>query len=102
MTEPTTDVSEIRLARCQATCRICGVTKNQIDGTRERAEQVVREAIERHVAEAHPSCAECGHIHTLDGCTGPPTPSDQWAGVSPSACDCPTYPPEPTAGGRDE
>jgi hypothetical protein len=35
-----------------------------------------------------PSCEDCGHIHTPDGCTGPPTPSDQWAGVSPSSCDC--------------
>lgn len=30
----------------------------------------------------------CGHIHTEDGCTGEPTPSDLWAGVTPSACDC--------------
>lgn len=35
-----------------------------------------------------PTCPDCGHCHTPDGCTGPPTPSDRWAGVSPSACDC--------------
>lgn len=44
----------IALARCRAVCTICGVVKNQIDGDRERAEQVVREAMEKHVAEAHP------------------------------------------------
>lgn len=33
-------------------------------------------------------CLSCGHIHTLDGCSGPPTPSDRWAGVSPAICDC--------------
>lgn len=47
----------IGLARCKATCSICGVVKHQIDGTRERAEQVVREAMERHVAEEHPEHA---------------------------------------------
>ena len=30
----------------------------------------------------------CGHIHTPHGCTGEPTPSDRWAGVTPAACDC--------------
>jgi hypothetical protein len=44
----------IALARCRAVCNICGVVKNQIDGTRERAERVVREAMEKHVAEDHP------------------------------------------------
>lgn len=44
----------IALARCKATCNICGVEKFQIDGTRERAAQVVREAMVRHVAEEHP------------------------------------------------
>lgn len=34
------------------------------------------------------TCPDCGHIHTPDGCTGAPTPSDLWAGVTPSACDC--------------
>lgn len=33
-------------------------------------------------------CAACGHVYTLDGCTGDPTPSDLWAGVSPEGCDC--------------
>ena len=31
---------------------------------------------------------ECQHMHTPDGCTGPPSPSDIWAGVSVSTCDC--------------
>ena len=35
-----------------------------------------------------PSCASCGHIHAASGCTGPPTPSDLWAGVPVSSCDC--------------
>lgn len=48
----------IALARVRATCNLCGVVKSQIDGTRERAEQVVREAMERHVAEEHPGVAE--------------------------------------------
>lgn len=33
-------------------------------------------------------CLDCGHLHTPDGCTGDPTPSDLWAGVSVSGCDC--------------
>lgn len=33
-------------------------------------------------------CEVCGHEFDEDGCTGEPTPSDRWAGVSPSACDC--------------
>lgn len=33
-------------------------------------------------------CPECQHMHTPDGCTGPPSPSDIWAGVSVSTCDC--------------
>ena len=42
-------------------------------------------------AEAE-TCGDCGHVHTPDGCIGEPTPSDRWAGVSPSACDCHTPP----------
>jgi hypothetical protein len=38
-------------------------------------------------AAAQP-CPDCGHAHTPDGCTGDPTPSDLWAGVSVSGCDC--------------
>lgn len=34
------------------------------------------------------ACSECGHHHTPEGCTGDPTPSDRWAGVPVSACDC--------------
>jgi hypothetical protein len=34
------------------------------------------------------TCPECGHQWSPDGCTGDPTPSDLWAGISPSACDC--------------
>lgn len=33
-------------------------------------------------------CGDCEHRHTANGCDGPPSPSDLWAGVSPSACDC--------------
>lgn len=33
-------------------------------------------------------CPECGHVHIPEGCVGPPTPSDLWAGVTPGACDC--------------
>ena len=33
-------------------------------------------------------CPDCGHIHTPHGCTGEPTPSDLWAGVSVDGCDC--------------
>lgn len=34
------------------------------------------------------TCGDCGHTHVEAGCSGPPTPSDLWAGVSPSTCDC--------------
>lgn len=34
------------------------------------------------------TCTDCGHVHTATGCAGPPTPSDLWAGVSVSTCDC--------------
>lgn len=44
-------------------------------------------------------CLGCGHIHTPNGCSGPQTPSDRWAGVSPATCDCnddgPTPDPDP-------
>lgn len=86
--EVSAETGGIALARCRATCSICGAVKNQIDGTRERAERVVREAMERHVAQEHPACDDCGHIHAAYGCVGDPTPSDLWAGVSPAACDC--------------
>ena len=33
-------------------------------------------------------CGECYHTHTPDGCIGDPSPSDIWAGVSVSSCDC--------------
>lgn len=36
----------------------------------------------------HDPCGDCGHVHTPTGCTGPPTPSDLWAGVSVEGCDC--------------
>ena len=43
------------------------------------------------------ACTYCGHQHTSDGCVGDPTPSDLWAGVTPSVCDCDrTFSPEPT------
>ena len=40
------------------------------------------------MSAANAKCDECGHLHTPDGCTGAPTPSDRWVGVSPAACDC--------------
>lgn len=40
------------------------------------------------VAEKDAPCADCGHIHTPHGCTGEPTASDLWAGVSVGTCDC--------------
>jgi hypothetical protein len=33
-------------------------------------------------------CPECHHQHTPAGCVGKPSPSDLWAGVSVSSCDC--------------
>ena len=33
-------------------------------------------------------CRDCGHVHSPEGCGGPPTPSDLWAGVSVAGCDC--------------
>ena len=33
-------------------------------------------------------CPECHHQHTPEGCKGDPSPSDIWAGVSVSTCDC--------------
>lgn len=33
-------------------------------------------------------CPDCGHVHTPSGCSGDPTPSDLWAGVSVEGCDC--------------
>ena len=38
----------------------------------------------------HDPCADCGHVHTPDGCAGDPTQSDLWAGVLPAGCDCDT------------
>ena len=50
----------------------------------------LRQAMRKELADTagHDSCAECGHVHSPDGCTGPPTPSDLWAGVSVAGCDC--------------
>jgi hypothetical protein len=39
-------------------------------------------------AENDAPCPDCEHVHTPEGCTGPPSPSDVWAGVSPVVCDC--------------
>lgn len=50
-------------------------------------------------APAGDRCPECGHQHTPEGCTGDPTPSDRWAGVTPAACDCPR--PMPPRAPRD-
>lgn len=59
MSQQTAETGGIALARCKATCRLCGVVKFQIDSTRERAEQVVRDAMEHHVAEDHDECDRC-------------------------------------------
>jgi hypothetical protein len=40
------------------------------------------------VASGEARCPECLHEHTPIGCVGPPSPSDVWAGVYSSACDC--------------
>jgi len=47
------------LVKVTGECPFCDVRKHQIDGTRERAERIVTEALDRHVAEAHPE-------HTAD------------------------------------
>lgn len=47
-------------------------------------------------------CPECHpHIHTPEGCTGPPSPSDLWAGVSVEGCDC-AWDSRPIPPGRPE
>jgi hypothetical protein len=43
----------ITLTSYSAQCPFCPVRKHQIDGSQERAIQVVRDAINRHVAEEH-------------------------------------------------
>jgi len=47
-------VNGFRLVQVTAQCPHCDVRKHQIDGTEERALQVVRDAIARHVQEVHP------------------------------------------------
>lgn len=56
----------------------------------------LRDLIAKHTPKPN-KCAECGHAHTPMGCTGDPTPSDLWAGVTPAACDC-----APDVSERDE
>lgn len=51
-----------------------------------------QQALMDHPAEPLEVCSACGHIHTADGCVGEQTPSDRWAGVSPSVCDCDAEP----------
>lgn len=63
---------------------------------------LVRELRAALAPDAAPSpgvegCSECGHRHTPEGCTGDPTPSDRWAGVPVSACDCASPAPTPAA-----
>lgn len=43
---------------------------------------------DHQVEIAQVACPECGHLHTPRGCSGPPTPSDRWAGVTVASCDC--------------
>lgn len=47
-----------------------------------------REHVEKKWGPLRAPCPDCDHFHTPDGCTGPPTPSDLWAGVSVEGCDC--------------
>lgn len=47
-------MSGVRLVQVSGKCPHCDVKKHQIDGTEERAMQVVSDAIERHIQEAHP------------------------------------------------
>lgn len=47
-----------------------------------------RARAERQAEAAREPCADCHHTHTPEGCAGPPSPSDLWAGVSPAGCDC--------------
>lgn len=48
------------------------------------------DAVRRDTRPAPPTtCPECGHYPMPEGCTGPSTASDAWAGVSPASCDCP-------------
>lgn len=44
----------MRLVRVTGKCPYCDVRKNQIDSTEERAMQVVSDALDAHVLEAHP------------------------------------------------
>lgn len=57
------------------------------DSTERRIERAER-LVDSWEHDAPDHCLGCGHIHTPDGCSGPPTPSDRWAGVSPAICDC--------------
>lgn len=41
------------LSHAKATCSECGHVVHQIDASREHAVEVVREAMEHHIAEAH-------------------------------------------------
>ena len=49
-------MSTVVLSSAKATCPVegCGVVKSQIDSTRERAIQVVTDAMNRHIDEEHP------------------------------------------------
>ena len=49
-------MSTVILSSATASCPVegCGVKKSQIDSTRERAIQVVTDAMNRHIEEAHP------------------------------------------------
>lgn len=44
--------------RVTAKCPFCEIRKHQIDMSEERAKQVVADALDRHVSEAHPERAE--------------------------------------------
>ena len=77
------------------TCE-CGYWAHFDSPRRHHIEDMLVAALSAPPAER---CGDCGHIHTPRGCTGDPTPSDLWAGVSVEGCDCDRDMSTPPAGG---
>jgi hypothetical protein len=50
----------VSLVKVTGECPFCDVRKHQIDGTLERAQRIVAEALDRHVAEVHPDVTSPG------------------------------------------
>lgn len=48
----------LALVSVHADCPICGVRRGQIDTSRERAIQVVTDAMKAHIAQEHPEAAQ--------------------------------------------